>query len=416
LAVAESLDDPVLLADGLRQRGMVELFSDRHDDAERSISAALEAYDRADDAAGMAWARQNLAWISYVSGRMVEAEQRLSDAIVAMESIGDPAGIMWSRGLLAYVRIFAGRFAEAEELARRTLEESRERGDKWGQGMMNVALATVALWTGRVDEALQRTTQARSLFPADADPIGAVQATAIEGRALTIAGRVSEGMRLLQDGLEANSPGDSAYEMLRTSLAAAAASVGDVAAARRVMEELLTVDPDKLGESDRAVSAALTHLHMGEPDLALRLADLMPAPGAGAGSTWGFAVLALAATANGGDPAPMVAEVESSPRATYADRVLARCATACAAARAGDEAAARSGLERAGDAIPAGGDRLHPMIVAIASARCLETLGTADAGPASERAAKAAAALGTDGRGWGTVFATACGQVVAPAP
>ena len=42
LELAEVIEDPSLLADGLRRRGMVELLSDRHTDAEASITAAME--------------------------------------------------------------------------------------------------------------------------------------------------------------------------------------------------------------------------------------------------------------------------------------------------------------------------------------------------------------------------------------
>ena len=78
----------------------------------------------------MAWARQNLAWISFTEGRMAEAEERLLAASEAFERAGDLAGRGWSSGLLAYVRIYDGRFAEADELARQTLLDAREQGDQ----------------------------------------------------------------------------------------------------------------------------------------------------------------------------------------------------------------------------------------------------------------------------------------------
>ena len=410
LGIARSLDDPVLVADGLRQVGMVRLFLGEHDEAEASINLAHSAYAEADDTGGMAWARQNLAWISYVSGRMSEAETRLGQAIETFEALGDLSATAWSRGLLAYVRIHDGRFAEAEELAERTFIEARDIGDKWGQAMMHVALAAAALWTGRVDEAIGRSHKARSLFPEGSDPFGPAQALAIEARALIRSGRVTEGLCLLTDALDAV-PEHSSFQIFETSLAAAAATVGDTAIGRRPFHEVIGLDPDKLGESDRAVAGALLHLQRGDLESAGALFDVMPAT-AGEGSPWGWAALALVAAAVGKDPDRYVEIVESSPRATYCDRVLARCATACDAARGGDETGARVALDRAYEAVPPGGDRIHPAIVALAEAQCLAALDTDDAAAAEARAVKTASALGLDSAGWRTAFAAACGNLV----
>lgn len=408
LALAAELDDPVLAADGLRRAGMVRLFRGEHDQAESSIAAAHAAYAEADDRRGMAWARQNLAWIAYVSGRMSEAEQRLQQAVEAFDALGDLAGQAWSRGLLAYVRIHSGRFEEAEELARRTLVESRDRGDRWGQGMMHVALATAALWTGRVDEAIRRAGRARATFPTGSDPMGPTQAVAIEARALVRSGRIAEGFRLLTDEL-AKEPDTPGLQILETSLAGAAATVGDVTMGRHVFHEVAGFDPDRLGESDRTVATALIRLQRGDVDGASRLFDVMPEHPSEAGSPWGWAALALVAAATGKDVDPFVAVVEGSARATYGDLVIARCAVACAAARAGDDPAARLALDRAYEAVPLGGDRIHPTVVALAEAECLAALDAHDAHEAGVRATKAASAVGLDVTGWHTAFAAACG-------
>ncbi len=409
LVIAHELDDAVLAADGLRRVGMVRLFQGEHDQAESSINLAYDAYASADDVSGMAWARQNLAWIAFISGRMAEAEGRLQQATEAFEAIGDLSGVSWSRGLLAYVRIHAGRFAEAEDLAQRTLVEARDRGDRWAQGMMHVALATSALWTGRVDEAVRRAQKARAVFPAGSDPVGPVQAVAVEGRALVRSGRVAEGFRVLTAEL-AGDPQAPALRVLETSLAAAAATVGDIAMGRRAFHEIVSFDPDQLGETDFAVAAALIQLQRGDIDGAARLFDQMPID-PDTGSTWGWAALALIASAAGRDNDEYVAAVEESSRSTYSDRVIARCATACAAARRGDDAGARVALDRAYEAVPLGGDRIHPTIVALAEAQCLTALHTDDAAAAEVRAIKTASALGLDAGGWRTAFAAACGEL-----
>jgi class 3 adenylate cyclase/tetratricopeptide (TPR) repeat protein/ABC-type dipeptide/oligopeptide/nickel transport system ATPase subunit len=408
LVAARALNDPIREADAQRRVGLVRLFQGEHELAEASITEAYEAYAAADDRSGMAWARQNLAWIAYVSGRMGEAERRLLQAVEAFETLGDLSGTAWSRGLLAYVRIHAGRFAEAEELAKRTLAEARDRGDRWAQGMMHVALATVALWTGRVDEAIRRSQKAGKVFPDGSDPLGPTQAIAIEGRSLVRSGRIAEGLRLLAGALD-SAPEQPTNQILETSLAAAAATVGDLSVGRRIFHEVRGFDPDRLGESDLAVATALIQLQLGNVDAASRLLAVMP-ENTDEGSSWGWAVLALIAAAIDKDVDGYVAIVEESQRSTYSDQVIARCATACAAARAGDETGARVALDRAYEAVPLGGDRIHPTIVALAEAVCLTTLETDDAPTAEVRAVKTASAIGLDTLGWRTAFAVACGQ------
>ncbi|MEQ8839535.1 MAG: adenylate/guanylate cyclase domain-containing protein [Acidimicrobiales bacterium] len=409
LLVARELNDPILEADGLRRVGMVRLFKGEHQQAEASINLAYEAYAAADDVGGMAWARQNLAWIAFMSGRMDEAERRLGQSSEAFEAIGDLSGMAWSRGLLAYVRIHAGRFAEAEELAQRTLVEARDRGDRWAQGMMHVALATAALWTGRVDDAVRRAQKARAVFPVGSDPVGPAQAVAIEGRALVRSGRIAEGMRRIADELagEVQQPG---LRILEIALAAAAATVGDIGLGRRTFHEIVDFDPDHAAESDLAVATALIQLQLGNVDKAARLFEVMPSD-THQGSTWGWAALALVASAVGKDADTYVGIVEESSRSTYADRVIVRCASACDAARRGDEDGARVALDRAYEAVPLGGDRIHPTIVALAEAQCLKALGTDDAATAEVRAIKAASALGLDTMGWRTAFMAACGDL-----
>jgi len=409
LVIAHGLDDPALEADSLRRVGMVQLFRAEHEQAESSINLAYDAYESVGDDRGMAWARQNLAWISFACGRMVEAEVRLEQASEAFERLGDMSGLAWSRGILAYVRIHDGRFAEADELAELTLVESRDQGDRWAQGMMHVALATSALWTGRVDEAVRRAQKARVVFPPGSDPIGPSQAVAIEGRALVRSGRITEGFRLLTGELELE-PEHLGLQILETSLAAAAATVGDIGMGRHSFHDIVGWDPDRLGESDLAVASALIQLQRGNVDHATGLFDVMPSE-SDHGSTWGWAILALVASAVGKDSDSYVQIVEESSRSTYADRVIARCASACAAARVGDELGSRSALGRAYEAVPLGGDRIHPTIIALAEAQCLKVLDADDAAAAEVRAVKTASALGMDSAGWRNAFSAACGDL-----
>jgi NAD(P)-dependent dehydrogenase (short-subunit alcohol dehydrogenase family) len=61
------------MAEALRLAGMTYLFTGRNDEAEASISAAVQAFQDANDPSGEAWSHQNLGWIAYVRGRLAQA-------------------------------------------------------------------------------------------------------------------------------------------------------------------------------------------------------------------------------------------------------------------------------------------------------------------------------------------------------
>ena len=403
---AESGDDR-LRAAALRRRGMAEVFQGANDAAEESISASFTVYERLGDEVGMAWARQNLAWISFTEGRMAEAEDRLHAAADAFERAGDLAGRAWSTGLLAYVRIYDGRFAEADELARTTLLDAREQGDKWGQGMMNVALATSALWSGRVDDALEHSEAAVTHFPEGADTLGVAQALATRGRALVRRGRLDLGFQLLENASRDHTVGPAA-DMLQTATIAAAATVGDVARFEG-FEALVTTDPEVLGEAERRVARAVAYLQTGDPQNAVDLLADSPPPGSENASVWAWAAMAIGRTALDLPIDDLVDAVEASSRATYSDRVIARIAVALAAARADDSAAAEVALDRARAALPPGGDVIFPAIISIAAAVVATRVGSNDAASLRAGALELLTAMGIPESGWWTAFEAAAG-------
>ncbi len=402
----ESGNDP-LRAAALRRRGMAEVFQGTTAAAEESISASFTVYERLGDEVGMAWARQNLAWISFSEGRMGEAEDRLHIAADAFERAGDLAGQAWSTGLLAYVRIYDGRFAEADELARTALLDAREQGDKWGQGMMNVALATSALWSGRVDDALEHSEAAVTHFPEGADSLGVAQALAVRGRALVRRGRLDLGFQLLENASRDHTVGPGA-DLLQTATIAAAATVGDVARFEG-FEALVSNDPEVLGEAERRVTRAVAYLQTGDPHNAVDLLAQSPPPGSENESVWAWAAMAIGRTALDLPIDEFVDAVEASSRATYSDRVIARIAVALAAARADDSAAAEAALERARAALPSGGDMLFPAIIDIAAAVVATRSGSNDAASLRAATIEALTTMGIPESGWWTAFEAAVG-------
>ena len=405
-------DHRPLLGAALRRAGMVQLFLGRHEDAEASITAAVGEFTAADDARGLAWARQSLAWITYMQGSMDEAERRLDEALAVFRELGDSAGIAWSYGLLAYVRIFQGRFAESVELAERTLQEASELGDSWGQGMMLNALGTASLWTGHIGEAVRNAEEAKSIFAKNSDHLGVVQAEALLGRALVQGGRVQEGQQLFRD--RASRIDDEGMDkVIKTAAMAAAAAVGDLDEADDYRDGLDADDIDlsKLGQADRIIAAAITSLQKGDPDTAARLLEQLPPPGSDKDQPWGWSVGALVEVALGGDVEGLAAAVASSPQATYGDRALALVAKACGAARRGDDAAVRAAIDSACASVPEDGDVLYPAIVALARASCLRHLGTEDADYAEMVSREMVDAVGAPLAGWVDAFETVLSAV-----
>lgn len=413
LDLAIEAGDDRLRALALRRRGMAEVFKGENAAAEESISASFAAYERLGDEVGMAWARQNLAWISFTEGRMAEAEDRLLAAADAFDRSGDLAGRAWTTGLLAYVRIYDGRFAEADELARRTLLDAREQGDRWAQGMMNVALATSALWTGRVDDALEHSEAAVAFFPEGADTLGIAQAVATRGRALVRRGRLDLGFQLLENASNDHAFGPAA-EMLQTATIAATATVGDVRRFAGLEPALTTADPEVLGEAERRVARALACLQSGDAAAAAELLADLPRPGSENASPWAWAALAVANVALDRSIDDLVDAVEVSSRATYSDRVIARVAVALAAARNDDAAAATVALERARAALPTGGDVVFPAIISVASAVVATRVGADDASSARAAALELLTAMGLPDSGWWTAFEIAAGLEPTP--
>ncbi|MEC7672495.1 MAG: adenylate/guanylate cyclase domain-containing protein [Actinomycetota bacterium] len=408
LELARADGDPRLIADALRRRGMTHIFQGEHQAAEASVRESFAAYEAAGDEIGMAWARQNLAWIAFTEGRMVDAEERLLAASEAFERAGDLAGKGWSTGLLAYVRIYDGRFTEADELARQTLLDAREQGDRWTQGMMNVALGTSALWSGRIDDALGHAESAIANFPEGADSVGVVQALATRGRALVRRGRLDPGFQLLVSA-EADHPFGPPNDMLRTSIAAASVTVGDAARAQQYLDGFDEIDIDIVGGSERHVALGLARLQEGDADAAFELLDALPGVADDTSSRWGWAVTALARAATGRSVEAYADAVETSGRSTYSDRVLARLAGACAAARAGDSAGAAVALDRARAAVPTGGDQVFPTIVAVAAAVVAEKLTLPELPERRAEAESALTRLGLPDSGWWAALRAAAG-------
>ncbi|HEY5154718.1 MAG TPA: AAA family ATPase, partial [Acidimicrobiales bacterium] len=406
-------------ADAMREIGMAQIFLGNNDEAEKSIRAGLAASKAVGDRRGEAWALQHLAWISFVQGRSAEAESRLTRSADTFAELGDVGGLGWATGLLAFVRFNQGHLEEAWALGEQVLIEARERGDRWGEGMMNNLGAAVAQWSGRSSSAVEFASEAHAVFQAIGDQFGELQAMVSLGRSLVSAGRVQEGLEMMQGGVAAVMVGDRALEdrfTLAAGLAGAAVAVGAPELALSAIDGVQAVSGDTggLGGVERVVAHGLALLQVGRAEEAAGMlrataegsADVVP-------SAYAQSALALALAALGEDAEALVlaAEVSTGGRATYLDRVTAEIAAGLIAARRGDDDALTmlSGTIETVDALE---DEVAQAIARLAEAAALRALDLPSAPEAGHVADARLAALGINAEGWRRVI----DLVLAPKP
>ncbi len=351
----ERVGDTRGAADGLREIGMVRIFSGENDEAETAIRRALNGSRQVGDRRGEAWALQHLAWISFVDGRAEEAVDRLTRAADTFAEIGDVGGLGWAFGLLAYVCYIQGDLARADELGQQVLVEARERGDRWGEGMMLQLAAGVRCWSGRTTEALEYARESHALFASIGDRFGQAQSLTTLGRALVALGRADEGIAILSDALDDSlaDPDSKDRATLVTGLAAAAVAIGDPEVALDAFDRVRDVDLSGMGGGTGAgaleleVAHALAHLQAGRADQAVAQLQPMVEADPVTAPPYVVASLALAQVVSGDDEAgiELGERVGTDSRATYMDRAVASMAIALGRGRAGHGDAAADLVE-----------------------------------------------------------------------
>jgi class 3 adenylate cyclase/tetratricopeptide (TPR) repeat protein len=401
------LGDRSGMAEALRQRAMVEIFTGRIVEAEASAAEALAAFEAAGDRSGEAWASQNLAWTAFVTGRPDEADRRLLVAVEVFSDLGDTAGLAWSLGLLAWVRFQQRRVVEAQALGEQVLEEARARHDPWATAMMLLLVSSVRLWTGRTDEAVELAGQSLRSFTQLGDSYGMMQASAVRGRALVMAGRVDEGFALLaRAGAidEERTEGDQGAPA-RLTLLAAALQVGEPERGADVVDELAALAGQGIGGDDPVVALALVALQEG--DLSEAEAQIARARSDEHPNVVAARALIRAAAGAGGaaTDADRVALLEG---ATYLDISVANLAASLEASVSDTGAAeAQRRLSLARNVVHGTEDAVAKAVVEAGAAAVARRLGLPEAEEVAARAEHLRAKLGVELTGWDRVFATA---------
>ena len=418
-------------ADALRTRAMAELFGGRYTDAERSALAALEAYVSVGNQRDAAWASQNLAWIALVTGNTTKAESWLDQALTTFRELDDTGGQAWAEGLLAYVRFQEGRAVEARELQMRVLREARVGGDRWASGMMLMLGGLLSLWAGETEDAVAQTAESRALFTEVRDRFGILRSSSTHGRALVMAGRVSDGMRVLRETVAQASEvmGTDDYSLAQVGLASTATQIGDP----RTALVTLGIDPDRepleLGEPgsmsvtfDHLVVSGLAAMQSGQPDVAVRsLAQAVELEAALDGATPDAYItsaysLGLACAGRESEAIAVASRALRTTRSTYLDRVTARMALALAQTRIGGAGEAERALDGAAAEVDATGDRLGQAVVRLLASRVREVLSLPGAAEAAAEAWSAFDSMGIDAQGWRRLFDDALSGVAEPSP
>jgi class 3 adenylate cyclase/tetratricopeptide (TPR) repeat protein len=399
-------DDASGVANALRELGMSHLFRGELNEADALISEALAAYRNEGNRRGEAWALQNVAWISFSRGDASTAERRLQESAELFGELGDWGGLGWAFGLLAFVRYMQGRLDEAAELAEQIAIEGLETGNRWATGMMDVLLADIALWRGRTRDAVHEGRNAVKLFQDIGDGWGEVQASAPVVRALAELGDREESEATLARMREvANKlPSEGMQSIPDVVQANIMLQYGDPDAAVRLLSPR---DPElqDFGNTDHDAAYGLLLLQLGRVDDAIALLE----PQYSAAEYDGVAMnmgsrlaLAYAAARRPVDALRVVRELQDRAGGTYHDRLLGLWAEAAACVQSGGEA--RAAVDAAHAIASATDAPLEHALAELARAHVLRAIDDPDAAEIRVDADRQLARLGITGAGWTTIF------------
>jgi class 3 adenylate cyclase/tetratricopeptide (TPR) repeat protein len=361
----------------LRRLGMTDMLQGDYEAAKSSLELARRVAADAGERREEAWALQSLAVYAYQTGRIAEASSFVDSATEIFGELDDRAGLSWTLGLGAWVAFHQGDWTKARALVAEVLPETRRRGDPWAEAIMMILEASMSLWSGESRIALDIAREAQGVAERAEDFSLAVQARAIEGRALVTRGRIAEGFAVLeQSAALADRAGDDETRRIAiVSNCAAAARVGDTDRAIRWAARFdgLRKGPGVVGAADLSVSLAIALLQQGSVDAAADqlgwALDAEDDRARGRVNTFAMAISAAIASASGdlGTARERIACVfDGEP--TYLDRVLAHLADAAVSERSGDGAASHAAIEAARVILAGTDDRVSPMLVSLVEA------------------------------------------------
>lgn len=400
----DALHQPADHALALRLLGITEMSRGDETMALQALTSSRAVAAAAGIRREEAWALQNLAWFAFRSGRVAEASGFVTEAEKIFSELDDRGGLAWTRSVEAWVAFHGGRWDRARELVAEILPETRRRGDAFAETVMLSLETSMALWSGEAFRAVELAREAQAVAERADDFTLAVQARALEGRALISCGRVAEGLAALEQAfsLADRAGGDESRRIAVISNCAASARLGDAERAIRWAARFEGTHKDLtvVGESDLSVSLALALLQRGSVDEAASQISWIDSFESEHASMYAEAVGAIVAAAQGDTASSeSKAEVVLAGRSTYLDRLLARLALTAVANRLADTELLDARLAMARDHLAKTDDLVSPLFVELVAAIC-------GRGSLVE-AEDALRAMGVDPQGWKTAWSLA---------
>ncbi len=381
----------------LRLLGLTDMLRDDIESARSSLELARRVAAEAGERREEAWALQSLAWFAYRGGRIDEADRFVAAAIDIFTELDDRSGLGWTMGLGAWVAFHRGDWKTAESMVNEVLPEIRRRGDPWGEAIMLILHASMCLWTGHARAGLEVARDAQDAAERADDFSLAVQARAIEGRALITRGRVAEGIAALeQSAALAERGGDAETRRIAmVSNCSASARLGDAERALRwaARYEGLNQGTSILGQSDLSIAMASALLQSGlVAEAEAQIAWAFEGEDAGT-NVHALAVgAAIASAAGNTDLAQERAAAALAGEPTYLDRLVAHLSSAAASRAQGDIGRMRGSLTAANDVLASTDDKISPLLVSLVEA----IMTGSDTGPIEQDII----AMGIEPTGW----------------
>lgn len=172
-------DDPVQAARSRALIGFAHWLALEADAARAALTEALSAFERHDDAEGLATARIYLGGLAHSEGGLDEAADHLDRALALSVEAGFQEGIAWSRNLLGVLALDRDQLDEARTQLRRSLRRHHALGDAWRTASVLEALARTHLRRHHPERAAVLLGAARALRQALHTPVPAVEQPAL---------------------------------------------------------------------------------------------------------------------------------------------------------------------------------------------------------------------------------------------
>lgn len=400
-AKLELLDRPADRALALRLLGITEMFRADEELARQAFEASRAVAVEAGDRRGEAWAIQALAWQAFRLGQVAKATELLEPALAVFTELDDNGGLTWTRGLQAWVLFHDGFYEEAREMVDELIPEARRRGDPWAEAVTLNLKCSIELWTGQATRAWEYARLAQEAAHEAEDFSLAVQARALEGRALVSRGRIAEGTGALEQafGLADKAGDEQGRRYAVVSNCASAARAGEAERAIRWAARYQAGPgaTSAIGSTELYTSLALAFLQRGSVDEAAAQLSLADTGRGDSTRMYELSVAALVAAAQGDTQLGFErSDAVLAGRSTYLDRSMALIARAASQHQLGQNAERDESISQQWELIKGTDDRLSPLLFRLA----LGLMGQGSLEEAEQRLRN----LGIDPAGWKTAF------------